>query len=202
MTRIPSQVREAVIRRLYADAERLDWENLSVAEKSKQYANWLEDEEIGGELLRFKPSESGVRVWMKDGPMKEYSRAVLGVGPNARYVDHPRSTPESVVRAALGKGWEVVRGSVEVKPARCRARDSAGNEIVVAWGKNEDFKYLVFAALELLTSGVDAVSIAVVEATANPTGKPERERMRRIAKHCGIGLGFINPSRPAAGTRA
>lgn len=202
MTRIPSQVREAVIRRLYADAARLDWENLSVAEKSKQYANWLEDEEVGGELLRFKPSESEVRVWMKDGPMKEYSRAVLGVGPNARYVDHPRSTPESVVRAALGAGWAVVTGSVEVKPARCRARDSAGEEIVVAWGKNEDFKYLVFASLELLTSGEDAVCVAVVEATANPTGKPERERMGKIAERCGIELRFINPSRPGPADQA
>jgi hypothetical protein len=200
MSQIPTDVREAVIRRLYADAERLDWENLSVAEKSKQYANWLEDEEVGGKLLRFKPSEPGVRVWMKDGPMKEYSRAVLGVGPNARYVDHPRCTPESVVRAASGAGWSVVPGSVEVKPARCRASGPEGERVVI-WGKSEDFKYLVFAGLELLVSGVEVASVAVVEAVANPTGKAERERMRQIAERCGIELQFINPSRPTPGRR-
>lgn len=197
MSQIPTNVREAMIRRLYADAERLDWENLSVAEKSKQYAKWLEDEGVGGVLLRFKPSEPVVRVWIKDGPMKEYSRAILGVGPNARYIDNPRCTPESVVSAALGAEWTVVPESVEVKPARCRASGPEGERVVI-WGKNEDFKYLVFAGLELLISGVEAASIAVVETAANPTGTNERERMRRIAERCGIELRFINPSPPTA----
>lgn len=197
MRKIPADVREAVIRHLYADAERLDWERLSVAEKSKQYENWLEDEEIGGELLRFKLSESAVRVWMKDGPMKEYSRAVLGVGPNASYVDHPRCTPDSVVQAALGAEWVVVPESVEIKPARCRASGPEGEKVVI-WGKSEDFKYLVFAALELLVSGAEKVSVAVVEALAKPTKKAERERMDQIAERCGVGLRFINPGRPTA----
>ncbi len=197
MSQLPSEVRDEVIKRLYGDAERIDWENLSVAEKTKQYANWLEDEEVGGRLLRFKPSELAVRLWMKDGPMKEYSRAVLGVGPNAPYVENPRCTPDSVVRAALGAGWSVVPGSIEVKPARCRA-SGPEREVVVIWGKNEDFKYLIYAALERLVSGVEAASIAVVEAAADPTGKAERERMGKIATHCGIGLRFINPSRPPA----
>lgn len=201
MSQIPTEVREAVIKRLYADAERIDWENLSVAEKTKQYANWLEDEEVGGELLRFKPSEPGVRVWMKDGPMKEYSRAILGVGPNARYVDHPRCTPESVVFATLGAGWAVVPGSVEVKPARCWASGPEGKRIVI-WGNREDFKYFVFAALELLVSGVEAASVAIVEAVANPTATAERERMGQIAERCGVDLRFVNPSRPNGGPRS
>jgi len=201
MSQIPTDIREAVIKRLYADAGRIDWENLSVAEKTKQYANWLEDEEVGGELLRFKPSEPGVRVWMKDGPMKEYSRAILGVGPNAGYVDHPRCTPESVVRATLGAEWAVVPGSVEVKPARCWAGGPEGEKVVI-WGNREDFKYFVFAALELLVSGVEAACIAVVEAAANPTANAERERMSQIAERCGIDLRFVNPSRPSAGPQS
>jgi hypothetical protein len=176
----------------------MDWENLSVAEKTKQYANWLEDDEVGGELLRFKPSEPEVRVWMKDGPMKEYSRAILGVGRNARYVDHPRCTPESVVRATLGARWRVVQGSVEVKPARCWASGPEGKRAVI-WGNREDFKYFVFAALELLVSGVEGASVAVVEAVANPTSSAERERMGQIAERCGIDLRFVNPSPPSGG---
>jgi hypothetical protein len=197
MSQLPADIRDAVIERLYADAERIDWENLSVAEKSKQYANWLEDEEIGGRLLSFKPSELAVRLWMKDGPMKEYSRAVLGVGPNAGYVDNPRCTPDSVVRAALGTGWAVVPGSVEVKPARCRA-SGPEREVVVIWGKKEDFKYLIYAALELLVCGAEVASAAIVETVADPTGKAERERMGKIAERCGISLRFIKPSRPTA----
>lgn len=195
MSQVPVDVREAVIRRLYADAERIDWENLSVSEKSKQYQRWLADEEVGVELLKFKPSEWAVRVWIKDGPMKEYSRAVLGVGPNALYVENPRCTPDSVVRAILGVGWEVVPGSVEVKPARCRASGEEGETIVI-WGKNEDFKFLLYGALELLVGGEKAPRIAVVESVANPTGKAERASKGKIADHCGVGLRFINPSRP------
>jgi hypothetical protein len=132
---------------------------------------------------------------MKDGPMKEYSRAVLGVGPNARYVEHPRCTPESVVAATLGADWTVVSDSIEVKPARCWAQSAEGKAVVI-WGKGNDFKYLVFAALELLVSGVEAASIAIVEAPANPTGKAERKRMDAIAERCGAKLRFINPKRP------
>jgi hypothetical protein len=197
VSRIPSDVREAVIRRLYADAERIDWENLSVAAKSKQYLAWLEDDAIGEQLLRFKPSESDVRVWIKDGPMKEYSRAVLGVGPNAGYVEHPRCTPESVTRAALGTGWSVVPDSVEIKPARCRARGQDGEETVI-WGKSEDFKFLLFAALETIIAGADAASVAIVESPASPTSNAEREQMGLIMERCQIGLRFVNPSRPGS----
>ena len=195
MSKVPAEVRAEVIRHLYADAERLDWENLGVREKSRQYWNWLEDEAVGGKLLRFIPSQVSVRVWMKDGPMKEYSRAVLGVGPNASYVEHPRCTPESVVAAALGADWTVVPDSIEVKPARCWARSAEGKAMVI-WGKGEDFKYLVFAALELLVAGGGAASIAIVEASANPTGRAERKRMDAIADRCGARLRFINPKRP------
>jgi hypothetical protein len=197
VTQIPTEVREAVIKRLYADAERLDWEHLGVAEKSKQYANWLEDEEVGGQLLRFKPSELAVRLWMKDGPMKEYSRSVLGVGPNAPYVANPRCTPESVVEATLGSECAVVPESVEVKPARCRVRGADGEKTVI-WGKSEDFKYLLFGALELLVDGSEVTCVAIVETPANPTNKADRGRMGLIAERCGIELRFINPSRPTA----
>lgn len=195
MSQVPPEVRAEVIRHLYSRAEQLDWENLGVREKSRQYSVWLEDEAVGGWLLNFIPSDVAVRVWMKDGPMKEYSRAVLGVGPNAKYVEHPRCTPESVVSATLGEQWTVVPDSIEVKPARCRAQSSEG-ETVVIWGRAKDFRYLVFAVLELLVSGVEAAVIAIVETPATPTGKAARERMQAIAQRCGAKLRFINPKRP------
>ena len=55
----PAELREAGIRRLYADAERIDWENLSCPERPTQYAKWLEDKEVGGELLSSNPPSQG-----------------------------------------------------------------------------------------------------------------------------------------------
>ena len=195
MNEIPTAIREGVIKRLYTDAERLDWENLSVAEKTSQYAIWLEDEDVGGRLLRFRPSESEVRVWIKDGPMKEYSRALLGVGPCAGYVENPHCTPSSVVRATLGESWEAMPETIEIKPARCRA-SGPGGESIVLWGKTEDFKFLLFAALEIAVSeGAPEITVAIVETAANPTAKPNREQMGQIAARCNLGLRFVNPVR-------
>ena len=44
------------------------------------YDRWLDDPAIGGYLTRFLSRERA-RVWLKDVPMKEYSRARNGIGP-------------------------------------------------------------------------------------------------------------------------
>jgi hypothetical protein len=193
---LPSDLREQVVRRLYADAQRLDWENLGGPQKSKQYAAWLEDEAVGERLLSFKPSEGAVRVWIKDGPMKEYSRALLGVGSYAKYIENPRCTPASVVQAALGEGWSVIDGTIEIKPIRCWAIGPDG-QTAVLWGKSEDFKFLLFSALEIVASDAEAsATVAIVEVPASPTPTTERELMDRIAKRCAIQLRFVNPAQP------
>jgi hypothetical protein len=195
VTQLPSVLRDEVIRALYADASRLDWENLGSAEKSHQYQRWLEDEKIGGKILNFRPSDAQARVWIKDGPMKEYSRALLGVGPNARFVAQPRCTPESVVRAALGPEWRAVEQTIEIKPVRCRAISQDG-EAVVLWGNTADFKHLLFAALNIAVREKKVTaSIAVIESAVAPTPRSDRSTICEIAGRCDIPVSFVNPPR-------
>lgn len=193
MSELAAAVRDDVTRKLYASAGQLDWENLSSARKSAQYSHWMVDPEIGGKLTAFL-SEDRARLWIKDGPMKEYARAQFGVGPFAHLVATPRCTPETVVRAAQGEDWEVVTGSVLIKPARCVAARSE-DQALVLWGNAADFKHLIWAALESIADENDpAVTIAVVERAARPTGKAERARLKSIADRCGFVVRHINPA--------
>ena len=193
MSELPPELREAVTRHLYASAAQIDWENLSATEKTAQYRRWVADPNIGGELTRFLPEDSA-RVWIKDGPMKEYARAQFGVGPFAQLIDTPRCTPETVVRAVHGDDWNVLAGSVDVKPARCVASGSAGEALVV-WGGLAAFKHLVWAALEAAADDDERpVTIAVVESPARPTPASERARLKTIASRCGFTVRHINPA--------
>jgi hypothetical protein len=201
MSDLPSQLRESVTRKLYASAAAMDWENLSVAEKTAQYRRWVADPQIGGQLTRFLP-EDGARVWIKDGPMKEYARAQFGVGAFAHLVDTPRCTPETVVHAVQGPGWDVLAGSIEVKPARCVATSLNGQSLIL-WGNLPDFKHLVWAALEAAsTDDTRPVTIAVVESPARPTPIAERTRLKKIGDRCGFAVRHINPAPVTAATQS
>lgn len=197
VSELPAELREDITRKLYASAAKIDWENLSATAKTAQYQRWVADPKIGGGLTRFMP-DVNARVWIKDGPMKEYARARFGVGPFADLVDAPRCTPETVVRAVHGQGWDVVAGSIEVKPARCIARGPAG-EALVLWGNAADFKHLIWAALEATVEDEQRfVTIAVVESPARPTTTPERARLKVIADRCAFSVRHINPAPVAA----
>jgi hypothetical protein len=198
MSELPPELRDRVTRKLYASAAQIDWENLSATEKTAQYRRWVADPQIGGELTRFLPEDSA-RVWIKDGPMKEYARATFGVGSFAHLVDAPRCTPETVVRAVYGNDWQVVEGSIEIKPARCAANGPDGLGLVL-WGNAADFKHLIWAALEAAAVADDrSVTIAVVESPARPTPPSERERLRTIATRCGFTVRHIKPAPAASG---
>lgn len=193
MSELPPKLRDSITRKLYASAAEIDWENLSAAEKTVQYRRWVSDPQIGGELTRFLPEDSA-RVWIKDGPMKEYARARFGVGPFAHLVAAPRCTPETVVRAVHGPGWDVLDGSVEIKPARCIATGPS-EQSVVLWGNAVAFKHLIWAALEAAAANDKRpVTIAVVESPARPTPASERARLKAIADRCGFTVRHINPA--------
>jgi hypothetical protein len=199
MSDLPPQLREEVTRKLYLNASEIDWENLSGAEKTAQYRRWVADPQIGGELTRFL-AEDSARVWIKDGPMKEYARAQFGVGPFAHLVQALRCTPKTVVAAVHGSGWRVLDDSIGVKPARCVASGPGGEESLVLWGNRAAFKHLVWAALEGAVDKEERpVTIAVVESAARPTPTSERARFTAIAARCGFTVRHINPA-PATET--
>lgn len=199
MSELPRALRESVTRTLYASAGAVDWENLGDREKTAQYNRWLAQPEIGGQLTRFVSKEEA-RVWIKDVPMKEYSRAQFGLGPFASLVGAPRCTPQTVVSAVHGDNWSVLEGSVKVKPARCTAVGPSGQSRLF-WGRLADFKHLVWAALECAAANDDwPITIAVVESAARPTSPSERIRLQTIAGRCGFQVRNINPAPNAVST--
>lgn len=179
-----------VVRRVYADAQRLDWEHRSHQDHTKQYAQWLADPSVGGVLSEWMSPEEQ-RVWLKDSPMKEFARALAGEGPFAAYLsEHPRS-PRVVVTRVMGDGWQPVAGSSDIKPLRCDATNGA-QTVCVIWGPAKDFKHLLWAALETWESNPKrALRLAVFDTVPNPLAHHEKARLQKIAGRCQIEVAFI-----------
>src|SRR5260370_25246751 len=103
---LPEETYERVVTRLLQAAHRLDWPHLSVTARSAQYAKWVQDPEVGGRLMQFMTPEQA-RVWIKDGPMKEWARAVSGIGKYTPLVSRPGATASQLVHRALGPSGHV-----------------------------------------------------------------------------------------------
>ena len=97
---LPAELEQRVVTRLFQDADELDWAHLSATARSAQYAKWVQDAEVGGRLTQFMTSEQA-RVWIKDGPMKEWARAGSGIGKYAPLVPDAGATPAQLVHMAL-----------------------------------------------------------------------------------------------------
>jgi hypothetical protein len=189
--RIPKEIEQKVVRNLYADAKALDWGTLTPQQHSAQYAKWVAGAEIGGRLREYL-SDAEARVWIKDGPMKEWSRSLSGVGKYAELVEDAQDVPAKLVRKALGGDWVADRSTIRVKPLRVVARKGE-DETVLTWGDSKDLKHLVWAALTAEAEG-DARPwvLCVVETFTRPTPANERNAQLRVAKRCGLRLMHVS----------
>lgn len=189
--RIPKEVETKVVSRLYADAKKLDWASLTPQQHSTQYTKWVEDPEVGGRLREYL-SDSDARVWIKDGPMKEWSRSLSGVGKYAALIEGADDIPAKLIRKALGEEWVVDLESLKTKPLRVTARKDE-DETVLTWAQARDLKHLVWAALTASAEG-DAREwvICVVETFTRPTPANEKQAHQRLAKRCGLRLVHVS----------
>ena len=113
MQRMPDQIREQVAEKVLARAVAAKWDDLNANERSRLYRVWSEDPEIGGVIARFIPRD-GVRVWIKDGPMKEYTRARRGLGPFAGSIPVTTESEERItarLAAQLTQQWSEGRAA-------------------------------------------------------------------------------------------
>lgn len=181
---------DSVVRKVYADALELDWEHCTLREHTEQYARWLEDPAVGGILSQWLAPEDQ-RVWLKDGPMKEFSRALAGEGAYALYLtDHPRA-PLKLVQRALGTDWAVVPGSSSVKPLQCDAMRGS-ERIRLFWGPAKDFKHLLWAALDQgQRSPKHNCRMVVFDSATRPLSAGERTKLNDIAKRCNVALALV-----------
>lgn len=175
-----------VVQKLYSDAQEIDWEHLTHAEHTEWYTRWLADQSVGGVLTTWMSPEEA-RVWLKDGPMKEYARALAGEGTFAKYIeDHPRG-PARIVEKALGNGWTVVWTTVRVKPLQCRATNGQ-QTVKVFWGPAKDFKHLLWAALKLVD---ERAYLVVWDTVSNPLQTQARDKISAIGRRCSLDVRFI-----------
>ncbi|MEU0883094.1 hypothetical protein ABZ345_31180 [Lentzea sp. NPDC005914] len=175
-------MREAVIRELYRQVETIGWESMSDRAKTKQYTNWVDDPLIGGELADSLTAE-GIRVWLKDGPLKEYTRALEGIGSCAQYTETRLTHPSAMIYDALGSGWEIEPGSIREKPMHCLAAKDSSKRYV-CWGHPQKFRDLQWAAVNHAVDSNDRPLIIVFVREGGELDDELRRRHERIAAHC------------------
>jgi hypothetical protein len=189
--RIPKEVENKIVTRLYADAAKVGWASLTPRQHSAQYTKWVDDPDVGGRLREYLTA-SDARVWVKDGPMKEWSRSLSGVGKYAGLVEDPDDIPSRVVRKALGDDWQADAATLRVKPLRIVVRKDE-DEAVVTWGHASSLKHLVWAALTASAEG-DAREwiLCVVETFTKSTPANEKQAQQRLAKRCSLRLVHVS----------
>lgn len=182
---ISKEIETKVVTKLYADAELIDWAHMTPQQHSVQYSKWVEDPQVGGLLGEFL-SDSDARVWIKDGPMKEWSRSLSGVGKYAALVAGSEDIPTKLVRKVLGIGWAVDPSTIRTKPLRLVARNGE-DETVLTWAPSRDLKHLVWAALNASAEGDTRTwVVCVIETFTKPAPSNEKLAHQRLAKRCGL----------------
>jgi hypothetical protein len=177
--RMPPDIRERVARAVLRRADLAGWEDLNARERSAYYNAWTTDVEVGGVIAQYLPAEA-IRVWIKDGPMKEYTRARRGLGPYAGLVRTTTEREIEILFRSLGEGWSLAPGSIAVKPARFVAEDATGNRIDIIWGSPSDLKHLVWAWLNQPSDRETELVIAT--STSQPMTRDERARVSDIGR--------------------
>jgi hypothetical protein len=188
--KIPESVENQVVTRLFADAQRINWDDLNGVKRSRQYAEWVTDPEVGGLLIRYM-DEAQARLWIKDGPMKEWVRSRSGVGKYSNFVPTRSSTPATIVAEAMGSEWTVVDDSIRTKPLRVVVQN-ADDQAVVTWGPERDAKHLLWAALQAIANG-DGLpwTICIVDSFTKPVPSNVRKGHQLIADRCGLRLVYV-----------
>jgi hypothetical protein len=178
---IPEAIEFEIVTKLFSEAHSAGWTTFNSSQKTRQYQVWLADPSIGGRLSTFmSPDEA--RVWLKDGPMKEYSRSMFGLGKYAALVPSQPVTARDVVKAALGPGWTIVPDSQKIKPLTVRIYEAEEESIYTfAWGPPRDLKHLLWAAV----SGQDDPSTWILCITSPPTAATPKNLQ---LEHVRIGL--------------
>ncbi|MDA8323632.1 MAG: hypothetical protein M0030_27990 [Actinomycetota bacterium] len=187
--RVPPEQIDAVVKALYAEADRLGWEHLAPQRRTALYDTWVIDPKIGAVLTEFMSAETA-RSWIKDGPMKEYRRARQGAGRYARFGSGQGPSAAQMVVHAAGPGAVIVGSTLGVKPFHCLASTDAGSTFVT-WGEARNFRHLVWAALNHLADNpANSAVVVITETMAEPATAAEKALQQIIAERCSLELKY------------
>jgi hypothetical protein len=180
--KIPPEVREEVLAELARQFDTARWEEVSGAAASEMYDRFVKHPDIGGRLRPFMP-DAKIRVWIKDGPAKEYRRALEGVGPIARYTSRSYPGPDAIVKSALGSNWFARAETVEEKPMRCFAEGGDEKSSFVIWGPLSALQGLVWNSCLLRAYDPrQSITIVITKPNSTPILGDEWGLVERLAK--------------------
>lgn len=189
-TLVPEAQLANVVTALYEDAQAKNWSHLPSRDRSQVYSAWVDDARIGGVLTKYMTPEAA-RAWIKDGPMKEYGRALRGSGRYARFGNVGATTAEDIIRAVLGDGWTLVTGSDGIKPFHAQASDATGATAYLAWDQARNFKNLVWAALRASVELGLPGHVIVTEPPGITTPRDIADGHKAITARCRLGLHYV-----------
>lgn len=191
---IHEDIEMEITRRIYAQMVAMDWTHTPDTDHTKAYRTWTDDPQVGGRLRPFLETDDSIRVWLKNGPIKEYPRAIYGVGKYAKCVISPATPVQSLIANALGSGWVVDLETLKVKPlmVNIHRAERESEEQRFAWGPAKDFKHLIWSAIRDEAKG-DALPrvLCVIETFANPTSPAEKAFHMHVGQRLGIAIKHV-----------
>ncbi|APU41089.1 hypothetical protein [Streptomyces sp. TN58] len=189
MSNIDEGIRREVIAEVYRQVDDLDWDGMTTRARSDWYARCIDDPLIGGKLTRFIARDR-VRVWVKDGPIKELPRARYGLGPYAQFAVSRYPGMEQIAHQAIGPEWLADPETVEVKPNRCLVHGPE-SKVLMIWGPAADLADLVWAGINTRVDGGAEPLIVVASPQGTRLSEGEMLRHRLLAKEATIDLRHI-----------
>jgi hypothetical protein len=184
MSELPDDLRRDVVAEVYRQAGELDWEGLTDKRRSVMYDRWLDDPAVGGYLTRFLSRERA-RVWLKDVPMKEYSRARNGIGSFSDLVTSRLPSAGQIARQVLDGGWDSVEGTIREKPNRCLISNGR-EERLMMWGPPKTLRDIMWAGINALADGQPTPILVVTIPYAHRVDDGERRRHVLLGKIAGL----------------
>lgn len=182
MATLPKEVRDAVLTELGKQFDAVRWEEASSSKTSEMYDRFVKDPAIGGRLKPFLAPEK-IRVWIKDGPAKEYRRALEGQGYMEHFTARAYPGPEAVVRSALGPDWSARVETVEEKPMRCFAVDENEQSMFVIWAPFSGLQGLIWNSCLLRAEDpYEPITIVVTKPNSAPINPDEWGLVERLAE--------------------
>ncbi|WP_086819761.1 hypothetical protein [Allokutzneria sp. NRRL B-24872] len=189
MSVIDEDIRREVIAEIYRQVDELDWDGMSPRERSECYVRWIDDPLVGGKLRRFIERDR-VRVWIKDGPIKELPRARHGIGSYAPFAVSRYPDMEEIARQAIGADWRADPGTVDVKPNRCLVRGPS-TDVLMIWGPATKLADLVWAAINARVDGGAEPVIVVTSSQGTRLSEGEKHRHVLLSNVVGVDLRHI-----------
>lgn len=181
---LPDKLRREVIAELYRRADQLGWDGLSGPERSIWYTRWVEDPKIGGVLSRYMPLNR-VRVWIKDVPMKEYTRARSGIGKYSDLVETRFPSPEEIAHQVFGREWRITNGTVREKPNRCEISNGQ-QRILMIWGPPAGLRDLVWAGMNAMIDSRPTPTIVITTLQGQKLTEGEKRRHIALGRQAGL----------------